>query len=73
MIDGLRTIIVVPLTSHSRTTSFRRPVRFRGVDGLILLDQIRTVDKSRLLRRLGHVDHATLAPALAVLRWMFAE
>jgi mRNA-degrading endonuclease toxin of MazEF toxin-antitoxin module len=38
-----------------------------------MLDQIRTLDKSRLLRRLGHVEDKTLAHVLGMLRWMFAE
>ena len=72
-VEGLRTVIVAPLISRSRATSFRPSVRFRDIDGLIMLDQIRTVDKSRLVRRLGRVDDNTLVQALAMLRWMFAE
>jgi mRNA interferase MazF len=73
MIEGLRTVIVAPLTSRSRATSFRPSVRFRDTDGLVMLDQIRTVDKSRLLRRLGRVEGETLTQVLTMLRWMFAE
>jgi mRNA interferase MazF len=73
MIKGLRTVIVVPLTSRGRATSFRPHVAFKGVPGLIMLDQIRTVDKSRLLRRLGKVEDRVLANVLAMLRWIFAE
>lgn len=73
MIEGLRTVIVAPLTSRSRATTFRPSVRFRDTDGLIMLDQIRTVDKSRLLRRLGRLEDKALVQALSMLRWMFAE
>jgi mRNA interferase MazF len=48
-------------------------VRFRGKAGLILLDQMRTLDKQRLVRRLGAISDNTLRAALAVLREMFEE
>jgi mRNA interferase MazF len=47
--DHLRTVIVAPMTSGSRPAGFRIPVRFDGVDGLILLEQSRALDKRRLL------------------------
>jgi mRNA interferase MazF len=73
MVRGLRTVIVAPLTSGARATSFRRPITFENVDGLLLLDQIRTVDKARLRRRIGRADDRTLVEALAMLRWIFSE
>ena len=73
MIDSLRTVIVVPLTSRSRAASFRPVVTFRDTNGLILLDQIRTVDKSRLRDRMGRLDDGTLAEMLTMLRWIFTE
>ena len=71
--DHLRTVTVAPMTTASRPAPFRVPVRFQGKDGLILLDQIRTLDKSRLVRRLGAVPRPTLSAALAVLREAFEE
>ena len=73
MHDHLRTVTVAPMTTGSRPAPFRVPVRFEGKVGLILLDQLRTLDKQRLVRRLGIVEHATLRTALARLRAMFAE
>ena len=67
----LRMTIVAPMTTGSRPTPFRVPVQFQRVDGLILLDQIRTLDKIRLARRLGTVADATLQTTLAVLRELF--
>jgi mRNA interferase MazF len=66
------TMIVAPLTSDSHLTRFRVPVTFKGKDGLILPDQLRTLDRRRLIKRLGTVDVATLSAALAVLTNMFA-
>jgi mRNA interferase MazF len=71
--DHLRTVTVAPMTTGSRPTPFRVAVRFDGKDGLILLDQMRTLDKSRLIRRLGIVPKPTLGAALAVLRELFEE
>ena len=73
MVQGLRTVIVAPFTGRGRPTSFRIPVSFRNRDGLIVLDQMRTVDKERLLRRMGALDDKTLAGALSMLRWIFSE
>jgi mRNA interferase MazF len=52
MHDHLRAVIVAPMTTGSRPTGFRVPLTFKGQDGQILLDQIRTVDKQRLVKRL---------------------
>ncbi len=51
--NHLRTVIVAPMTTGSRAAPFRVPVTFQGKAGLMLLDQIRTVDKSRLVKWLG--------------------
>jgi mRNA interferase MazF len=69
----LRTAIVAPMTTGSRAAPFRVPVRFKGKDGLILPDQMRTIDKTRLVKRLGRVDAATLRAVLDVIAEMFAE
>ena len=73
MHDFLRTVTVAPMTTGSHPAPFRIPLRFRGKDGLILLDQMRTLDKQRLVRRLGIVTGATLRLTLATLREMFDE
>lgn len=69
----LRTLIVVPLTTGSQRTRFRIPSGFRGKDGLILPDQIRTVARERLITRLGKVSVGSLDEVLRVLREMFGE
>lgn len=68
----LRTVIVAPMTTGSRPAPFRVALRFKGKDGLILPDQMRTVDKVRLVKRLGRVDAATGAALLRILGQMFA-
>lgn len=68
----LRTVIVAPMTTKSRPAPFRVPVTHAGKKGLILLDQVRTVDKARLAKRIGSVSAKTLASALATLQEIFA-
>jgi mRNA interferase MazF len=72
MHNHLRTVIVAPMTTGSHPAAFRVLVTFKGKTGLVLLDQIRTLDKVRLVRREGAVHSATLKKTLAVLQTMFA-
>jgi mRNA interferase MazF len=69
--DHLRTVIAAPMTTGSRPAGFRVPVSFQGKTGLVLLDQIRTLDKQRLVKRLGAVSAPTLAQTLTTLRKLF--
>jgi len=71
MHDYLRTVIVAPMTTGSRPAPFRIPLTFEGKKGLILLDQIRTLDKSRLAKRIGAVTPRTLSATLATMRVVF--
>jgi mRNA interferase MazF len=71
--DNLRTVMVAPMTSKGFTAPFRVPVTHAGTKGLIVLDQLRTVDKLRLVKRLGAVSAKTLTAALATLQEVFAE
>jgi len=70
--DYLRTVIVAPMTTGSRPALFRIPLSFASRDGLILLDQMRALDKQRLVRRLGEIERRTLRATLARLRDLFA-
>ena len=55
----LKTVIIAPMTSKGFDFIFRPKIKFEKKDGLVLLDQIRTVDKTRLVRKLGDVDKET--------------
>jgi mRNA interferase MazF len=68
----LRTLIVAPMTSKGFAAPFRIPVTHAGTKGLIVLDQIRTVDKNRLVKRLGVLTAKTLSAVLATLQELFA-
>ena len=71
--DYLRTVIIAPMTTKSRPAPFRIPLSHAGKKGLILLDQIRSVDKLRLAKKVGTVSGKTLAVTLATLREIFAQ
>lgn len=69
----LRTVIVAPMTSKGFAAPFRVPVTHGGIRGTIVLDQIRTVDKIRLVKRLGTVSAKILSAVLTTLQEVFAQ
>jgi len=68
----IRTVVVAPLTTKGRPYPSRVETRFDGKDGQVVIDQIRTIDKLRLARRLGTLDPNEAAEVLDVLREFFA-
>lgn len=72
MNEHLRTVIVAPMTTKGRPYPTRVRCRFGGTTGQVVLDQVRTVDTARLVRRLGRIDRRTGAAVLALLHEMFA-
>jgi mRNA interferase MazF len=68
----IRTVVVAPLTTAGRTYPSRVPVRFDGKDGQVIIDQVRTVDKARLARRLGALAPDEAVAVLDILREFFA-
>lgn len=69
----LRTFIVAPLTTGGHPYPFRVPCRFERRAGYVVLDQIRTVDRERLVRCLGRLTPSALSQVLQVLQEMFAK
>ncbi len=72
MNHNIRTVIVAPLTTKGQPYPTRVRCRFKGKEGQVVLDQIRTVDRVRLVRKLGRLDSRTSAQVLDVLQEMFA-
>ena len=68
----VRTAIIAPMTRKGKPYPTRVACRFKGKKGLIVLDQLRTVDRVRLIRCLGRLDAKTGATTLQVLQEMFA-
>ncbi|MEO8539786.1 MAG: type II toxin-antitoxin system PemK/MazF family toxin [bacterium] len=69
----IRTVIVAPLTSGGRPYPSRVSTTFEGVDGQVVLDQLRTLDERRLVRKLGEIDERTADAVLETLAAMFAK
>lgn len=69
---SIRTVIVAPMTTKGRPYPSRIDCRFDGKDGQVVLDQIRTLDKIRLVKRLGRISEKTQDPVLSALAELFA-
>jgi mRNA interferase MazF len=69
----IRTVIVAPMTTKGRPYPTRVECTFRGKRGRIVLDQIRTVDRARLVKRMGKLSDSQASEVLSVLGAMFAE
>ena len=69
----LRTVIVAPMTTGGHAYPWRVPCRFHNRSGFVALDQLRTVDGERLVKRLGRLSSGTTTDVLDTLREMFAE
>lgn len=70
--DHVATVIVAPMSTRGRPYPSRVPCTFQGKSGQVVLDQLRTVDQSRLIRRLGRIDPATQRAVLEALAELFA-
>jgi len=71
MNHNIRMVIIAPMTSKGRNYPTRVNCTFQGIAGQIVLDQIRTVDKARLIKKLGSLSAATAEHVLNVLNDMF--
>lgn len=69
----ISTVIIAPMTTKGRDYPTRVPCTFQGKSGQVVLDQLRTVDKARLVRRLGEVEAATADAVLETLAELFAK
>jgi len=69
----LRTVVVAPMTTGGHAYPWRVPCRFQQRAGFVVLDQLRTVDRERLVTRLGRLSPRSLAAVLEGLQEMFAE
>jgi mRNA interferase MazF len=69
----LRTLIVAPMTTTGKASPWRIRCRLQNRGGYVALDQVRTVDQERLVKRLGALAPDTMSDVLAGLQEMFAE
>jgi len=68
----IRTVIVAPITTQSKDYPTRVSLKFKMKKGQIVLDQIRTVDKTRLIKKLGSINPETQLEVISVLQRLFA-
>ena len=73
MNENIATVIVAPMTTKDRAYPTRVSCEFEGKSGQVVLDQIRTIDKSRLIKKLGAIDEPVRRSVLDLLAEMFAE
>jgi len=69
----ISTIIIAPMTTKSHPYPTRIPIKFGGKSGWIVLDQIRTVDKQRLIKKLGKLDSPTIKKIKAIIKEMLVD
>lgn len=69
----IKTVIVAPMTTKGKIYPTRIPITFNKKEGMIILDQIRTVDKRRLVKKLGNINEPLTKQVLQILQEMFAE
>jgi mRNA interferase MazF len=70
---NIRTVIIAPMTTKGRDYPTRVACKFQGKQGQIVLDQIRTIDTSRLVKKLGQLKEESRAEVLDTLAEMFGE
>lgn len=68
----IRMVIVAPMTTAGKDYPTRVPCLFKKKKGQVVLDQIRTIDKTRLIKKLGSIDSKTQMEVIAVLQRLFA-
>ena len=73
MNDNLQTVIIAPMTTKSHDYPTRVSTAFQNKTGWIVLDQIRTVDKKRLTKKLGSIDRKTVLRVKLVIKEMLVD
>jgi len=70
---NIATVIIAPMTTKTHPYPTRVPLEFQGKSGWIVLDQIRTVDKSRLIKKIGELKPGTIKKVKAVIEEMLVD
>lgn len=70
---NISTVIIAPMSTKSHPYPTRVPIKFKGKEGWILLDQVRTIDKRRLIKKLGKIKHNTITQIKSVIKEMLVD
>jgi len=73
MNKNISTVIIAPMTTQSRFYPTRIPLKFTGKEGWIVLDQLRTVDRKRLIEKLGEIDQKTINQVKSIIKEMLVD
>lgn len=73
MNKNISTVIIAPLTTQSRFYPTRIPLKFTGKEAWIVLDQLRTVDRKRLIKKLGEIDQKTINQVNSIVKEMLVD
>lgn len=73
MNQHISTVIIAPMTTKSHPYPTRVPLEFQGKSGWVVLDQLRTVDKSRLIKKIGELKPGTFKKVKAVIEEMLVD
>ncbi len=73
MNHNIQTVIIAPMTTKSHKYPTRVPVTLQNKKGWIVLDQIRTIDNQRLIKKIGSIDNKKITEVRAVIKEMLVE
>ena len=73
MNKNISTVIIAPMTTQSHFYPTRIPLKFTGKDSWIVLDQLRTVDRKRLIEKLGKIDQKTINQVKSIIKEMLVD
>ena len=73
MNKNISTVIIAPMTTQSHFYPTRIPLKFTGKDAWIVLDQLRTVDRKRLIKKLGKIDQKTINQIKSIIKEMLVD
>lgn len=73
MNDNIETVIIAPMTTKSHAYPTRIPITLKGKNGWIVLDQIRTIDKRRLIKKLGELDKSSIEKVKKIIQEMLVD
>ena len=73
MNKNISTVIIAPMTTQSRFYPTRTPLKFDGKEAWIVLDQLRTIDRERLIKKLGKIDQKTINQVKSIIKEMLVD
>ena len=73
MNKNISTVIIAPMTTQSPSYPTRIPLKFTGKEAWIVLDQLRTVDRKRLIEKLGKIDQKTINQVKSIIKEMLVD